>query len=427
MKGQLDWQVIDEERSPVPPEPEGEQPSGGRRRRPGLLLLMLLLAAGTLGWLTYQARQRIAAAEATAVADVLADFRLLLQAAETEDRELVTNLLSGRDRAWAAQQRARVATGALLQEPGLGLVAAQTGAGEPAVSWLAPALDEASVVMTQTVTLPGAAETGLLARSWLYRRGDGRWLYAPPRDPAEYWGPRQQRQLGHLTVQYPTRDETLSIRLAGEMAAALERACAPAGGCPEELEMVVVLTAQPSGLETPALEELVFGDGPLYLPAPSWIGEPVDENGFRLLVRAYTRPLLLAALGRELWSWRCCDRAPLFQALLDARLAQLDIQPWPMTPEDYAFLTGSDFRLFEDTMASWYGQTFSPRRDLAWLQAHAVAGFLLAQNPDADLGMLAAQLNESPNYWYWAFDFLGERIGDRELEARWRVYAEANR
>ena len=79
----------------------------------------------------------------------LADFRLLLQAAETEDRELTTNLLSGRDRAWAAQQRARVATGALLQEPGLGLVAVETADPSPAVSWLAPALDEATVVITR--------------------------------------------------------------------------------------------------------------------------------------------------------------------------------------------------------------------------------------------------------------------------------------
>src|SRR5690606_40872478 len=115
-----------------------------------------------------------------------------------------------------------------------------------------------------------------------------------------------------------------------------------------------------------------------------------------LLARAYTRPLLLAALGRELWSWRCCDRAPLFQALLDAQLAQLNVQPWPMMREDFALLIEADFHLFEDTMASWYGQAFSPRRDLAWLQAHAVVGFLLAQNPDADLDALAAQLNESP-------------------------------
>jgi hypothetical protein len=152
----------------------------------------------------------------------------------------------------------------------------------------------------------------------------------------------------------------------------------------------------------------------------------VDEAGFQMMARAYTRPLLLATLGRELWGWRCCNHAPLVQALLNARLAQLEIQPWPMTAEDYAFLTARDFRLFEDTMASWHGQAFSPQRDLAWLQAHAVVGFLLAQNPDADLGALAAQLDEASNYWFWAFDFLGESVGDRELEERWRGYAEAN-
>lgn len=427
MKGNFDWHVADEELSPLPPEPDEERPSGRPGRRPRLVpLLTLLLAAGTISLLIYQARQRTQAAETAVIAAVLADHRLLLQAAERQDRELASNLLSGRDRAWAAQQRARVASGALLQEPGLGLVAAGGETGEPTVSWLAPALDEATVIMTQTITLPGATETGLLARTWLYRRGEGRWLYAPPRDPRAYWGPRRQLRLANLTVQYPTRDEQLATRLAGEMASALEQACAPAGGCPEELEMVVVLTAQPSGLETPALEELVFADGPLYLPAPSWIGEPLDENGFRLLARAYTRPLLLAALGRELWGWRCCDRAPIFQALLDAQLARQGVQPWPLTANDYFFLIERHFQLFEDTMASWYGQAFSPQRDLAWLQAHAVVGFLLAQNPDAGLGMLAAELNETPNYWSWAQDFLGKQITDRELEELWRAYLEAN-
>jgi hypothetical protein len=52
---------------------------------------------------------------------------------------------------------------------------------------------------------------------------------------------------------------------------------------------------------------------------------------------------------------------------------------------------------------------------------------LMAENPEADLGMLAARLNEAPNYWYWAFDFLGERIGDRELEERWEKFAQEAR
>jgi hypothetical protein len=97
-----------------------------------------------------------------------------------------------------------------------------------------------------------------------------------------------------------------------------------------------------------------------------------------------------------------------------------------MTAGDYAFLLDRDFRLFEDTMASWYGQAFSPQRDLAWLQAHAVVGFLHSQNPDADLAALAGQLSEAPNYWSWALDFLGAEITDGELDERWRQYAEMN-
>ncbi|MDT8307422.1 MAG: hypothetical protein RRC07_15935 [Anaerolineae bacterium] len=425
MKGDFEWQVADE-MAPAPPyfdeEPEGALGRPGRGRWLVLLAAVVVLGAA-VGWLYREARERTAAAREATVAEVLASHRLLLQATDARDRELATNLLSGRDRAWAAQQRARVEGGTLLAEPGLGLIAA----GEAAVvETLSPALDEAAVVMTQTVRLGDEAESGHLVRTWLYRRGEGGWLYAPPREPADYWGRQEQLELVHLAVQYPARDEALAARLSQAMDEALLRACATVT-CREDFEMVVVLATQPTSLEMPSLERLVYEEGPLTLPAPSWIGVPVDEAGFELLARAYTRPVLLAALGRELWGWQCCDHAPLFQALLDAQLAQWGMQPWPLTRADYEFLLARDFRLFEDTMASWYGQAFSRQRDAAWLQAHAVVAFLLAQKPDADLGELAARLNEAPNYWFWALDFLDERVGDAELEARWEMFAQQAR
>lgn len=423
----FDWQVADELPAPPSPAPLPSPAEQGtaRSRATGrwLLLAILLLALAAGGsWLYGEARQRTESARRATEAEILGSHRLLLQAAAAQDRELATTLLSGRDRAWAAQQRARIEAGTLLSELGLGLLAEGE---EAAVSWLAPALDEAAVTLTQTVRFAGEAESGLLARTWLYRRGQGNWLYAPPLEPAAYWGQRRQQQLQRLSVQFPARDEALVMRLAAEMERALARACATVA-CPEDLEMVVVLTTQPGNVELPALDaldQLVLGRGSLYLPTPSLIGEPVDEAGFKLLARAYLRPLLVATLGRELWSWDCCSRAPLFEALLDAQLAQWGVQPWPVTQEHYHYLLEREFQLFEDTMASWYGQAFFSWRDTPWLQAHGVVEFLLAENPEADLTMLAARLNEAPNYWSWAFDFLGGRIGDSELQARWDDFA----
>jgi hypothetical protein len=420
----FDWQVADEQpTAPAPAAAEQAPPAKPHHLGRWLVLAAALLVLGAAGgWLYGEARQRTEVARRAAEAEILGSHRLLLQAVAARDRELATNLLSGRDRAWAAQQRARIEAGTLLSEPGLGLVASGE---EEAVSWLAPALDEATVVMTQTVRFAGEDETGRLARTWLYRRGQGGWLYAPPPDPAAYWGERRQQRLERLSIQFPARDEALATRLAAAMEAALAQACVTLA-CPDDLEMVVVLATQPGSMELPALdslEQLVFGRGALYLPAPSLIGEPVDEAGFNLLARAYIRPLLVAALGRELWSWRCCDHAPLYEALLDAQLAQWGVQPWPPAQEHYQYLLERDFRLFEDAMASWYGQAFSPQRDLAWLQAHAVVAFLLAENPGADLGALAAALNEAPSTWHWAFEFLGERVGDSELQARWEAFA----
>jgi hypothetical protein len=420
----FDWRVADEQSAaPAPAAAEQSPPAKPHQLGRWLVLAAVLLVLGAGGgWLYGEARQRTEAARRAAEAEILGSHHLLLQADAAGDRELATNLLSGRDRAWAAQQRARIEAGTLLSEPGLGLVAAGE---EAAVGWLAPALDEAAVVMTQTVHFAGEDEAGALARTWLYRRGQGGWLYAPPPDPAAYWGEGRQQRLERLTIQFPARDEALAMRLATAMEAALAQACATVA-CSDDLEMVVVLATQPGNGELSvldALDELIFGRGALYLPTPSLIGEPVDESGFNLLARAYTRPLLLAALGRELWSWECCDHAPLFQALLDAQLAQLGMQPWPLTRTDYEFLVARDFRLFEDTMASWYGQAFSRERDAAWLQAHAVVAFLLAENPGANLGAMAVALNEAPSTWHWAFAFLGERVGDAELEARWEAFA----
>ena len=423
----FEWQVADEQPAPSPPAPVEEvQAAGPRGLGRWLVLVAILLALGAGGgWLYGEARQRTEAARRAAEAEILGSHRLLLQAIAARDGELATNLLSGRDRAWAAQQRARIEAGILLSEPGLGLVASGE---EEAVSWLAPALDEATVVTTQTMRFAGEDETGRLARTWLYRRGQGGWLYAPPPDPAAYWGERRQQRLERLSIQFPARDEAVATHLASAMEAALAQACATLA-CPDDLEMVVVLATQPGNVELPALDaldQLVLGRGALYLPTPSLIGEPVDEAGFTLLARAYTRPLLVAALGRELWSWQCCNHAPLFEALLDAQLAQWRVQPWPLAQEHYQYLLERDFRLFEDALASWYGQAFSPQRDLAWLQAHAVVAFLLAENPGTDLGALAAELNEVPSTWHWAFAFLGERIGDAELQGRWETFARRN-
>lgn len=422
MKRDFEWQVADEENAAALPEWEAAQENQGPARGRGrwLVLFAVLVALGVAGgWLYREARERTEAAWAVTAAEVLASHRLLLQATAARDQELATNLLSGRDRAWAATQRARVEAGSLLVAPGLGLVAAGEAA---AVSTLSPALDEATVVMTQAVQLAGEPESGHLVRTWLYRRGEGNWLYSPPREAADYWGKQKQLELAHVTLQYPDRDGALAARLGAAMDAALARACVTVA-CLEDFEMVVVLSAQPESVDMPPLEQLIFGEGPLTLPAPSLIGEPADEAGFELLARVYTRPVLQAALGRELWGWECCNHAPLMQALLDAQLAQWGVQPWSLTQADYNWLMAREFRLFEDTMASWHGQAFSRQRDAAWLQAHAVVAFLLAENPGADLGALAEALNEAPSTWSWAFAFLGERVGDAELEARWEAFA----
>jgi hypothetical protein len=419
VKGQFEWQVAEDEVAPDQSFPRDEPVNEKGRARWLLIVAAVVMLGVAVGWLYREAQERTDVVRVAAEAEVLASHRLLLQATVARDHELATNLLSGRDRAWAARQRARVAAGTLLAEPGLDLVATGEVA---AVESLSPALDEAVVVMTQTVRLAGEPETGALVRTWLYRRGEGNWLYAPPREPADYWGAQKQLRLAHVTLQYPDRDGALATRLGAAMDAALEQACATVA-CPEDFVMAVVLSAEPESVEMLPLEQLVFGDGSLTLPAPSLLGEPVDEAGFALLARAYIRPVLVAALGRELWAWGCCNHAPLFQALLDAQLAQWGVQAYPLTQADYQWLVARDFRLFEDTMASWHGQAFAQPEEPAWLQAHAVVAFLLAENPGADLGAMAGSLNEAPSTWHWAFEFLGERVGDAELEARWAAFA----
>ncbi len=299
-----------------------------------LLGVVALIAAGIITWRL--AERRVADSSEQMRADVRASHELVQRAVASSDVELLRTALSGRDEAWTETQRELVGEGysytaaprLLFLEP----------AGPPAERSLnlAPDLRSAELVLVQQYT-PTAASvlTGpvVLEQTFTYRRGNNRWLLAPPEET--FWGAQRSTRAGRVVVEYPERDEALARRLAEDLAEDVEALCGlQSGRCPAELVVTVTLEADPASL-------LAFTDGTqmlrsgarVSLPAPSLLGIPQDDAGYRALHDAYAR-YLYSALAPQLTNWECCVHALFWQALLQARLNDLGLAPPLLTPSE---------------------------------------------------------------------------------------------
>lgn len=177
----LDWRTDEEDDWAVEPG-EGQTPRP-RPTRPGrsLLLLFLLfaLAAGVIYW---QVARLVAQTAADTEQDVIAAAELVRFAASSGDVELFTTLLSGRDPQWTVTQQQLVGAGHLLQRQAFDLQPQLSQTAAMTVS-LAPDFRSAQLWTQQpyTLTLPNGQQSQIiLVQESHFRRGNSRWLYAPP-------------------------------------------------------------------------------------------------------------------------------------------------------------------------------------------------------------------------------------------------------
>ena len=392
MAPNFEWQT-EEEREAVWAAAEPQQRV--RRGRRWSLLLFALLAAVALLFAGYRVWQEVEARadEATAAVreEVRAGFGLLRRAAENGDRELFVTVLSGRDPDWTAAQIDVLEEGVFLERPGMGLRLLPSHTMTVTVS---PDLNAAEIGLRQTYVVTdtsGLTQTVRLQQSALFRRGEEQWLYAPPEDAYQFWGPEQKVHGRLLTLSFPQRDEEISRRLAADLEEALAGLCAlPHFDCPDGWRLFVHLEPDPRALLQLADSAVPQGAREMALPAPTLVGLPLDEAGYRVLFSGYLGQVVARALSERYSLDDCCPYAPFREALVDWHLARLDLRPSLLAPADYLRLLERTPRVTRLNTVLDAGEEWPAGR----LRTRAFAEFVLTGEagvpPEQVLGSLSA-------------------------------------
>ena len=288
-------------------------PSAPRGGRVWVRLLTALLLVGMLTtavWLFYrQAQTRIEQAEAIIQAEIMTSHNLLLEASAAGDAELLANLLSGRDLAWTDSQLDLLQQNMLFARPQWNLLPAEVQPAMTPTITLNAELDSAVLTTAVVYANPNAstAENDLLTyqHQLIYRRGDNRWLLAPPlRDAAERAPNRYSGT--HVFATFPVEDHEMAARIAQDLDTTIAKLC---GGfdmyCPEGEFLRLTFTDDPRALLLMAGSGVTptrpFIRNTIILPTPTLVGQPLDEAGYNQLFQGYANYLLgpLVEFGLE--------------------------------------------------------------------------------------------------------------------------------
>lgn len=428
MSAKFDWQT-EEEKWDDQPEPQAPRPRPTFPWR-WALLVVFLVAAGAF-WTYRQIQTRITAATAAATADVRSSHTLLQQAINNDDAELFNTLLSGRDAGWLQGQRALLDLGLLTDRWPLGLEP-QEGAQLVDVR-LAPDLTEAEVVVAQTYSeplavaaLPDCVRSARAVRreqtaeiqlqqTYVYRRGEQRWLFAPPTEA--FWGEAETAASRYLKFDYPARDAAIVKRLLDDLDAEVARACAtlPVLNCPADLHFTVYFDPDPNSLAEvadPAATLRPPSEVGLRLPTPTIVGLPVDESGYQALLRGYAAHVVAAAITESV-GWRCCEHGLFYQALLDWQLAQLGLRPWLLNDAAYAELFRGPVLGVFDMHDLWFRPPARQPVDAPVLQVYSIVDYLLRTTDIHAAATMQRRLSEVATYWNWMQPYVnGETRSD---------------
>ena len=425
MANRFDWHTDEESGWETPLVSPALQPA---RRWHGRLLLFLLLVMSATGIGYWQLQQRVAAATANVAEDVSASYRLLHQAAGRKDVELFNTLIAGGDRSWVRAQRALLAEGLLLDRWPLAL---RLQAAEPDIEAIIPSADlsqvELQVAQQYAVDRgQGIAETVTLRQVVTYRRGQNRWLAAPP--PPDFWGEWRVADGRLLTLVYPRRDEAIALRLLADLETQWLRSCRtlPEVECPQDLRLLVRLSTDPAALATVADAPAMLSGRPnLNLPAPTLVGLPLDEAGYQALLRGYAAHVVAAVLVEGV-GWSCCRQGLFHQALLDYQLSQIGLRPWPLTAAVYKEMPGQAMVGLGGLNRFWPEPPLAPLSGHAWPQVYALVDFVIHSNPGIPVAAMQRRLATADSYFTWLQQYvpLGA-LGNRAQQRQWLRFIQA--
>jgi hypothetical protein len=384
MSQKFDWQSEEEDSWDDYASNEVEQGTPTRKRRWLLTLLVIpLLLAGAI-LVFRQLEDYTLAAEMTAENDIISSRNLVQAAAMDADGELLSTVLSGRDPGWTRTQLVLVNSEEFYDREPFGLIwQPQVSPIEVQVT-VSPDFNDAVVMTRHKYKLADGEERPqdiTLEHSSVFRRGEDRWLMAPP--IGDYWGEPITINGRFLSLTFPSRDETIGRRLAADLEEVLSSACSNLDGleCGPDTHLFVHLDTDPQSIIDMAKAETrlrITQD--LFLPTPTLVGVPIDESGYRALYRGYARSVASSFLG-QVAGWSCCDHLLFYQALLDMQLAELGLGSWPINENQYQLLLDGRGELSE---VLWSGEASPPEllewRD-AW-QAYVIVEYIVTDWAD---------------------------------------------
>lgn len=375
MSANFDWQTEEDERRAQDniwddePQLSGDRPP--RRRLPWRLVTVvgvLVALVGALIW--WRIDKQVEATLAAFRTDVIASHNLVQRAVAENDEEIFRSVLSGRVPAWTAAEMEVFGEQLMFDRTPLGLSPTEgslpviltagdeeTPAGErPVTIDFSPDLNEATVTVAQSYRVDATNETIVLRQTTVFRRGDSRWLLAPPLD--EFWGEWVTNEGDYLSLIYPRRDEDIAGRLAEDIDRQIAEMCATLEdiNCSADLHLTARLDYDPTtlaalGQPLGALQRAREREDILELPTPTLVGLPPEdgeqsEAAYQALAAGYARHLVGAAIAQSI-GWRFWDspRPRLFEMFVDYQLGELGITSWPIGPADYQHVLDKNIRL----------------------------------------------------------------------------------
>lgn len=393
-------------------------PGRPRRRTMAFMIVALALVVALGGVVYRQFERRLVEGRERAEADVLASHTTVLDAAEAGDTELFVGFLSGRDPQWSVAQAGLVGNDAFDNRSAFGFssIATTHAPAAPAIT-LAPDLNSAEVSAPQAYEVAlgmGLTETITLTQTATYRRGPDRWLLAPP--DADFWGDTRVIDGRHARLSYPARDAAVAQRFSRDLEAVLADLCDGTPGlCPP---LTVNFSTNPIALSGRPQEP-----ADLLLPAPSLLGVPVDEAGYRAVSRRYAT-IIVDTLAEQYSGGACCGENPLYDSLRVALLSRLGLLSWQPTGDETQSLLRDPAPL-ESVAALWQSDGDSGAAVDAGIVSPFV-DFLIRHAGDVPIVEMQRLLveNRGNPLWDWLVPATRNRYGSpADFERDWLEYA----
>lgn len=385
-----------------------------------IVVAILLVAAGVVVY--RQVNRRIDEAATAVESDIFAAHNLLSRAAAGQDAALGKAVLSGRDMGWSQTQASLLEAGLFYEHLGLGL---RLPDGEAAFAPLfrederfvdlvvAPDLNSAELRYARDylALTDDGLETVTLQQTAVYRRGENRWLFAPPLE--DFWGEWHTEEVDNLTFVYPLRDEAVMLEVIPLLQTVLADACnaVPELNCETSIRMRFD-TDPESLLETADPTNLYNDNLRLNLPTPTLVGLPINNDGYEALANAYGKSLVSALFGDSL-GYRCCRQAPFYQAILTYQLSELGLAEWPVTQETNARLANDGVHT-DILFPYWGSQDFADTNDENSHYLFSFVDFLVQQNVPPTV--LIQNMDRTQSFSSWLFD-VGETFTNETFVA----------